>query len=42
MERRAADVGVGVCKLEKDLLIILDARRLVQAVSRMQIRQKIA
>lgn len=42
IERRAADVGVGVCKLEKDLLIILDARRLVQAVSRMQMRQKIA
>lgn len=42
VERRAADVGVGVCKLEDELLIILDARRLVQTVSRMQIRQKLA
>lgn len=42
IERRAADVGVGVCKLEDELLIILDARRLVQAVSRMQVRQKLA
>jgi purine-binding chemotaxis protein CheW len=42
IERRAADVGEGVCKLENELLIILDARRLVQAVRRMQIRQKIA
>ena len=42
IERRAADAGVGVCKLESELLILLDAGRLVQAVSRMQIRQKIA
>jgi chemotaxis signal transduction protein len=42
IERRAADVGVGVCKLENELLIILDARRLLQAVNRMQIHQKIA
>jgi len=41
IERRAADVGEGVCKLQNELLILLDARRLVQAVSRMQSRQKI-
>jgi purine-binding chemotaxis protein CheW len=42
VERRAADVGEGVCKLQNELLILLDARRLVQAVTRMQVRQKIA
>lgn len=42
IERRAADVGVGVCKLQNELLVLLDAGRLVQAVSRMQSRQKIA
>ncbi|HBI14160.1 MAG TPA: hypothetical protein DDY20_01330 [Desulfobulbaceae bacterium] len=40
IERRAADVGEGVCKLENELLILLDARRLVQAVRMMQSRQK--
>ena len=42
IERRAADVGIGVCKLQNELLVLLDARRLVQAVNRMQVRQKIA
>jgi len=42
IERRAADVGVGVCKLQNELLVLLDARRLVQAVNRMQALQKIA
>lgn len=42
IERRAADVGIGVCKLQQELLILLDARRLVQTVSKMQARQKIA
>lgn len=42
IERRAADVGEGVCKLEDELLVLLDARRLVQAVTRLQVRQKIA
>ena len=32
IERRAADVGEGVCKLEKELLIILNAGRLLKAV----------
>ena len=36
VERRAADVGVGVCKLENELLIILNAKRLLDTVTRFQ------
>ncbi len=36
VERRAADVGEGVCKLENELLVILDAERLLNAVTRLQ------
>lgn len=32
IERRAADVGEGVCKLQKELLIILSAERLLKSV----------
>lgn len=32
IERRAADVGEGVCKLENELLIILNAERLLNSV----------
>lgn len=35
-ERRAADVGVGVCKLEDELLIILNAKRLLEVITRFQ------
>ncbi len=35
-ERRAADAGEGVCKLDNELLIILNAERLLSAVSKMQ------
>lgn len=35
-ERRTADVGEGVCKLENDLLIILNANRLLQYVTSLQ------
>jgi len=38
VDRRAADVGEGVCKLEKELLIILNAGRLSHLVSRLQNR----
>lgn len=33
IERRAADVGEGVCKLQKELLIILNAERLLKSVA---------
>lgn len=36
IERRAADVGEGVCKLENELLIILNAKRLLNSLSTMQ------
>lgn len=36
IERRAADVGEGVCKLENELLIILNAKRMLDAANRMQ------
>lgn len=39
-ERRGADVGEGVCKLENELLIILSARKLVQVVTNLQNRNK--
>lgn len=37
VERRAADVGEGVCKLEDELLVILNAERLLSSVTRLQI-----
>lgn len=37
IERRASDVGEGVCKLEKELLIILNAKRLLTSVANLQI-----
>lgn len=36
VDRRAADVGEGVCKLQDELLIILNASRLLNSVVRMQ------
>ena len=36
VDRRAADVGEGVCKLEDELLIILNARRLLNSVVKLQ------
>ncbi len=33
-DRRGIDVGVGVCKLKDELLIILDARKLLHSISR--------
>ena len=36
VERRAADVGEGVCKLEDELLIILNAERLLNSVTTIQ------
>lgn len=33
IERRAADVGEGVCKLQDELLIILNAERLLKSVT---------
>lgn len=36
VERRTADVGEGVCKLENELLIILNASRLLQFVTSLQ------
>ncbi len=36
IERRAADVGEGVCKLEDELLIILSAERLLNSVTTIQ------
>ena len=33
IDRRAADVGEGVCKLEEELLIILNAERLLNSVT---------
>ena len=38
-ERRGADVGEGVCKLDDELLIVLSARKLVQLVTTMQSRK---
>ncbi|GAB4335106.1 MAG: chemotaxis protein CheW [Desulfobulbaceae bacterium] len=32
VERRAADVGEGVCKLDNELLVILNAGRLLQSI----------
>jgi len=39
IERRGADIGEGVCKLPDELLIILNAGRLVQAVGNLRNRQ---
>ena len=36
IERRAADVGEGVCKLQDELLIILNAERLLNSVTTIQ------
>lgn len=36
VERRAADIGEGVCKLDKELLIILNAKRLLKLVAKLQ------
>lgn len=36
VERRAADVGEGVCKLDNELLIILNAERLLKTVTKLQ------
>jgi chemotaxis signal transduction protein len=33
LNRRGVDVGDGVCKLQNELLIILNARKLLSAVS---------
>lgn len=38
-ERRGADIGEGVCKLDDELLIILSASKLVQLVASMQNRK---
>lgn len=37
VDRRAADVGEGVCKLQDELLIILNARRLLESVVSIQV-----
>ena len=39
IERRGADVGEGVCKLQDELLIILNAGRLMQTVGNPRNRQ---
>ncbi|MCL7488124.1 MAG: chemotaxis protein CheW [Desulfobulbaceae bacterium] len=40
IERRAADVGEGVCKLKDELLIILNAERLLKSVINLQAAKK--
>lgn len=39
IERRSADIGEGVCKLQDELLIILNAERLVQTAGSARKRQ---
>ena len=39
-DRRGADVGIGVCKLDDELLIILSAAKLIQVVTNLQKRQR--
>ena len=42
LERRSADIGIGVCKLEDELLIILSAGKLIRVVTHLQTIKKTA